>query len=67
LIELEAAEAVLRAVREQEVLVAVEMVLQILQPMLEQQILVQVAVEPALILEFHLEVQVKTEVMVDKE
>jgi hypothetical protein len=60
LIELAAAEVVLRAVRDQE-----EQVLQILQAILEQQILVQVAAEPALILEFHLETQVQTEVMVE--
>jgi hypothetical protein len=64
--ELEAAEAVLQEVRDPEVVAAVEMVIQILQAIMEQLIPVVVAVEPALILEFHLEVQVKTEVLVDK-
>jgi hypothetical protein len=64
--ELEAAEAVLQEVRDPEVVAAVEMVIQILQAIMEQLIPVVVAVEPALILEFRLEVQVKTEVLVDK-
>ena len=64
--ELAAAEVVHQPVRDPEAVAAVELVIQILQAILEQQILVAVAVEPALILEFHLEAQVKTEVMVDK-
>jgi hypothetical protein len=47
------------------VLEAAEPLEQTMLAMLEQQILVQVAAEPALMVQFHLEIQVKTEVMVE--